>query len=167
MNLFSKWKQILSDEQVLDDQDQILSIPDLVQDLLHRHIQLWWSSDLDFPLLHTGFSTDQQRSNEKNLDDLINGLVYELKHIPTAEENRQVQANRLKAHGQQFACRVFNLEQRHLDFIESNRLLAAAQEFARMARAFDPTLSAVDIYQAGRNVMTMNFMQLLLGLPVE
>jgi hypothetical protein len=36
-----------------------------------------------------------------------------------------------------------------------------------MARRFDPTITSEDIYQAGRNVWTANFLQLLLGIPVR
>ncbi len=36
-----------------------------------------------------------------------------------------------------------------------------------MAREFDDQISWEDVYQAGRNVMSMNFMQALLGLPVQ
>jgi hypothetical protein len=36
-----------------------------------------------------------------------------------------------------------------------------------MARAFDPSLSAEDIYQAGRNAWTAHGLQWLLGLPVQ
>jgi hypothetical protein len=37
----------------------------------------------------------------------------------------------------------------------------------RQARAFDPSLSAEDIYQAGRNAWTANGLQWLLGRPVQ
>jgi hypothetical protein len=36
-----------------------------------------------------------------------------------------------------------------------------------MARRFDPAITSEDIYQAGRNVWTANFLQLLLGMPVH
>jgi hypothetical protein len=167
MNLFTKWKQIINDEPVLANQEQVHSIPQMVRDLTTHHTQIWWHADKDFPQLSPSYTPAQQLGNEKGMDELVNGLVYELKHIPASVENRQVQTRRLKTHAQQFASHVFQLEQRNIDFIEESGLLSAAEEFARMARAFDRNLSAADIYQAGRNVMTMNLMQLLLGLPVE
>ena len=42
-----------------------------------------------------------------------------------------------------------------------------AREFSRMAREFDPAVSAADVLQANRNVWTMNGAQRLLGLPVQ
>jgi hypothetical protein len=167
MNLFSKWMHLFSDETTLADPDQVKTVRQLVQTLLYRQTRIWWSADKDFPQLHPLYSPAQQRANEKNLQEMVHGLVYEMKHIPLAQENRQLQAGRMKTHARQFASQVFNLEQGDLEFIENSGLLTAAEEFARKARAFDPNLSAEDIYQAGRNVMTMNFMQLLLGLQVE
>ncbi len=41
------------------------------------------------------------------------------------------------------------------------------KSFARMARDFAPMISSDDIYQAGRNVITANLIQLLLGLPAR
>ena len=162
MNLFSRWNQPLQ-----ADQDLAVCVSELVQDLMNRHSRLWWSCGRGFPLMQRSYSPGEQSANEKVLENLINGLAYELKHIPLEEKNRKTQANRLKAQGQQFAAHIFNLEQQQIDFIETSGLLAAAEEFTRMARAFDPKLSAADIYQAGRNVMTMNLLQLLLNLPVE
>jgi hypothetical protein len=45
--------------------------------------------------------------------------------------------------------------------------MEASLDFANMARSFDPLISAEDIYQAGRNVMSANLIQLIIGLPVE
>jgi hypothetical protein len=39
-------------------------------------------------------------------------------------------------------------------------------EFIRQARSFDPEIPFEDIYQASRNVWSMNFMQLLTGEPI-
>lgn len=141
-------------------------VPELVQRLLDRHTRLWWSCGNEFPHLPREFSPAEQSANEKKLENLVDGLAYEIKHIPADEENRSRQVGRLKAQGKQFASRMLNLEPHHLEFIESSGLLEAAGEFVRLARKFDPDLSAADIYQAGRNVMTMNLLQLLLNLPV-
>ncbi len=46
-------------------------------------------------------------------------------------------------------------------------MVDAIQNFTQMARHFDPLISVEDIYQAGRNVVTANLIQLLLGLPAR
>jgi hypothetical protein len=164
MNLFTKWTQVLHDETA---QSSTVPIPELVEQLQRHHLQLWWSCKNDFPTFRREITAAEHGTNEKLLDELCEGLLYELKHLPAAQHDRDRQKARLISHARPFAGRVFNLEPRHLEFIEESRLLDCAQEFARMARKFDPRLGAEEIYQAGRNVMTMNLIQLLFGLPVE
>ena len=99
------------------------------------------------------------------------GCLFELKQAPQQAEARRAWAEqlrpRLKPQLKSFAQDALDIQQRHLDFIKSSGMAEASLEFARMARRFDPAISAEDIYQAGRNVMTANFIQVLLGLPVE
>jgi hypothetical protein len=148
-------------------QPQSVALPRLVQTLLQQHCQTWWESEKSLPTFRRSFTPQDQAVREEKLAVLAEGLVYELRHVPADPEARQGQQERLREQGLLFACDALNLEPRHITFLESSRLLAASQEFARQARAFDPGLRAEDIFQASRNVMTMNFMQLLLGLPVE
>jgi hypothetical protein len=147
--------------------NQTEPVADTVQKLVQQYIQLWWSCERDLPAFPFTYLPQQQESNEKQLDRWIAGLIHELKHLPPSTAERQAWQERLRPSLTAFARLAMNLEQRHLDFIESTRMPEASQEFARMARQFDPQLSTEDIYQAGRNVMTMNFIQLLLGMPVE
>jgi len=167
MELLFNWSQIVREETGLAMREPDVSIDAQVQNLLQYHNHLWWSVDGSFPAFREEYSTTRQNENEKLLANMIDGLVYELKQSPSGSEQRDEQLSRLKAHAQNFVQRILGLEQRHFEFIETSGLLAASQDFARRARAFDPQLSAEDIYQAGRNVMTMNLMQLLLNLPVE
>lgn len=146
---------------------QTQSVTDTVRELVQRHIDLWWSCERSLPAFPFTFQPQQQASNEKQLERWISGLIYEVKHIPAASAERQAWQERLRPGLIDFARLAMSLEQRHLDFIESTGMVEASQEFARLARRFDPQISADDIYQAGRNVMTMNFIQVLLGLPVE
>lgn len=135
--------------------------------LLEQHISLWWAQDSSFPRLPFQYTSKQQDENDRLLDRWATGLSRELKNIPPTAEGRQAWQERLRPPMLDFASKALHMEQRHIDFIESTGMVEASQEFARMARQFDPAISAGDIYQAGRNVMTMNFLQLLLGLPVE
>ena len=66
-----------------------------------------------------------------------------------------------------FVRQSLGLEESHLEMILRRQFIDVASRFAAEAHRYDPTLTDADIYQASRNVMSMNFMQLLLGLPVE
>lgn len=167
MDLISKWNQMIRDEAGFFVREPGTPVPDQVQDLLQDYLRLWWACEGGFPAFGSAYTETTRNENGELLADMVAGLAYELKHIPGTVEAQKVQANRLKSAGQKLAGRLLNLEPRHFEFIEASGLLTASQKFARQARAFDSRLSAEDIYQAGRNVMTMNFIQLLLNLPVE
>lgn len=165
MDLFTKWNQRITSQSAYSGQEG--SVEHQVRQMLAQHIDLWWSCDGAVPVFPFTFLPKQQADNEKRLEQWINGLITELKRIPQDPQGRQAWQERLQPALEEFAAVAMNLETRHLDFIKSTRMIEASQEFARMARQFDPQISAEDIYQAGRNIMTANFIQVLLGLPVE
>ena len=139
----------------------------MVSDLLQQYIRLWWYCERSLPNFGITTSRNEQVECEKRLEKLVNGLVYELKRIPQSPEEPLAWQKGLRPGFIELARMVLHLEQPQLDFIESSGMLEANLEFTRIARKFDPCISAEDIYQAGRNVMTANFFQLLFGLPVE
>lgn len=143
------------------------SFQDLVSALLQEYLALWWSSEHTFPQYAVNYSAKQQKNNDAELNRLIGGLLHELKHMPTSLAAREQWQVQLQSGFIGFAEKALYLDPAHMTFIEQCGMLPALQQFVKMARAFDPTISAEDIYQAGRNVMTANFIQLLLGLPVE
>lgn len=147
--------------------DARTSMTEMVNHLLRKQSEVWWACETQKPAFYATYSASEQAANEKKLSRLSDGLVYELKHIPQSTDERRAWEERMRPGLYDFAQTALHLEQRHLDFIEASGMLEASLEFARMARRFDPQISGEDIYQAGRNVMTANFMQLLLGLPVE
>jgi hypothetical protein len=113
------------------------------------------------------YSASQQRENEKQLSRLLDGLQYALKRQPASEGARDELRQTILNESFGALKRIFGFEERHLDVIRHNKLIEMVEQFSDQARRYDPTLSAEDIYQASRNVSSMNLMQLLLGLPVE
>ena len=138
----------------------------MVSDFLQQYISLWWSCDRSFPNFGITTSLKDQIENEKKLEKLINGLVFQLKDNPQPPKERLAWQERLRPGFREFARIALHLQPSQLDFIELSGMLDANIEFVRMARKFDPGIPGENIYQAGRNVMTSNFFQLLLGLPV-
>lgn len=163
MNLLTQWNELARSEMSRPARPVQVQVEELTQ----HYTRLWWSCERTLPAFSVLYTPAEQASNEKALDNLINGLIYELKHVPNTTDGRETWQARLRAQAMPFVRQAFHLEQRHLDFIENSGMIEANQEFARMARRFDPAIPGEDIFQAGRNVMTMNFMQLLLGLPVK
>lgn len=150
---------------------QAIALSEEIEDFVASYLKLWWSCEHSLPAFQVTFAPPEQDAREKRFEKLANGVIHELKRMPQAPADRRAWAGQIEAQFRPtlaaFARDALDLQQRHLDFIEASGMLEAAREFARMARQFDPQISAEDIYQAGRNVMTANFIQLLLDLPVE
>lgn len=137
-----------------------------VNALTRRYEQLWWGCDRSTPAFSKAYTPQEQAANEKKLEKLVDGLTYELKHLPASGAARQAVQERLRGGAVDFARCALNLEQRHIEFLEKSGMIEAVQGFARQARVFDPAISGDDIYQAARNVMSANFIQILLGQQV-
>jgi len=139
----------------------------LVKRQVEQMTELWWSTPTTRPDADPVYPSNQQRENEKQLSRLLDGLQYGLKHAPASESGRRELRQTILSESFGVLKRIFGFEERHLDVIRHNRLIEMVEQFSEQARGYDPTLSAEDIYQASRNVSSMNLMQLLLDLPVE
>ena len=98
---------------------------------------------------------------------LTNELIALLKRNYVSDQERKDTRDAFLVEIERFVINELGFEKRHTDLVRKYQLAEIIQEFAGKARAFDPHIKGEDIYQAGRNVWSMNFMQLLLGLKVE
>ncbi len=146
---------------------QEVSLPNLIDELTKKYTRLWYATSTDLPDLGRVYTPKEQAHLEKEADRLLNGLVFQLKHMPKTPAERAEVKERIRAAGLAFARSSLGLEDRQIELVKSHHFLEIAREFAGKARAFDASISHEDIFQASRNVLTMNFLQLLLGLPVE
>jgi hypothetical protein len=162
-------------KNLADYQVPELSISQVVANYLEGFTGLWWQTGTTLPDLGRTYSTREQLEREKQVEVFLDSLVGEIK----SEASRSIsgasgqgpfgasQKERFTASGLQLARAVLGLNDGQIDVILSNGFMEQSEVFTRMARDFDPAISGDDIYQASRNVWTMNFFQLLLGLPVE
>jgi hypothetical protein len=150
-----------------EETKSILNFGEMVSDFTVYYEKKWWTCSSDmYEYSHT-YAKNEQKIHEKQLDSLMDGLIFELKHIPPSALDRQDWQQRMRPAIMQFAMDVFDLKPHQMEFIETSGIVDAIQDFTRMARQFDPQITVDDIYQAGRNVATANLIQLLLGLPVK
>lgn len=158
------WKMILTTKPAL----QIASEPvaALTRRMVARMDELWWECETTLPDLGETVTPRRQRENERLVSETLDRLTSELKRLSPDPASRRAARDRILADGFALARDLFGFDERQLDVIRRNRFLEASEDFARMARLYDPAIRGEDIYQASRNVMTMNFVQLLLGLPV-
>jgi hypothetical protein len=146
---------------------QDMSLNAQVDALNHHFIDLWWRGSADPPSLGPAYTTHQQAGNEAQLGRLIASLTAAVKHPPLNASERSQARDHMTLQLVDFAGSVLGFEDRLLKAIQSWGIIEAAGTFVQMARQLDPDIRSEDIYQAGRNVMSMNFMQLLIGLPVD
>ena len=143
------------------------SVSVLVPNLLRSFIAEWWEGDFPAPSSGPIHSSAVHKSNEAHLERFVDSLAAEFKHAPrTACERESTRERILKAFAV-FARGALGFEDRHLNLLLGRGFPQSAVQFTQMARAFDAAVSASDIFQASRNVWTMNGLQVLLGLPVR
>ena len=139
----------------------------LSDELKAEFLDLWTASSDALPHFARRFTPAEHGANEKALDGLAGALLGKLRRLPPARGELAGWLEDFRPGLEDLARRALGLDDAQIAYIRRSGLLEGAAEFARMARAYDPAVSAEDIYQAGRNVMTANLIQLLLGLPVR
>lgn len=143
------------------------SITHKVNLLLGQFIQRWWSLEAEPPEFERLYSKQEQKANEQRLQHALDVLSSETSQMPKSEIERQVSEQRITEVWVDFARVALGAEDRHVEALRAYGFADAPKAFARMARQFDPAVSEQDIFQASRNLWSMNLLQLLLGLPVE
>lgn len=128
---------------------------------------VWHDSIQETPAFSLIYLRRDQHHNNAAMADTITGIASEMKVQALDGSNREVSRERMLGMAGDFARSALGFEDRHVSLILDNGFFDVVGAFARQARALDSGISDDDIYQAGRNVMTMNFMQLLLGQQVH
>lgn len=138
-----------------------------VEAMLETFTHLWWDFPTSLPDLGEEYSLQQQIENEKLLDQQVKVLENLLKHPPQGEADCLAARQDLSSSFFEFTGTVFGFQPNQIAAIRNYSFEDILLEFARQARGFDAGISTDDIYQAGRNLWSMNFVQILLGLPVR
>jgi len=141
-----------------------------VRELNQHFIDLWWdcdTGDARLPDLGPRYTPRSQTQNEKDLRQFLDQVERLLSNPPHSRGEAQALQRRIGAAFRSLAETALGFTAGQLDLLPSQAFSDVSEEFVRRARAFDPVLSAEDIYQAGRNAWTANGLQWLLGLPVQ
>lgn len=144
-----------------------MSLHEEIRDLTRSYTEAWWGSETSFPRFERAYTSADLPRNDRELERITTLVLREMERMPADAEGQAGVRERLLGQVKPFLRMTLGLEEGHLDLILRRRLIDVAAQFAREAHHYDPSLTDEDIYQASRNVMSMNFMQLLLGLPVK
>jgi len=157
----------MSVQQIINTEMDTLAFGQDIERLTEKLKTAWWQSPLEMPEFRTRYSTQQQAANEKQLDRLTDGLIAAVKRSAHSKAEGEQMREKVRNAAFDFARQCLGFEEQDIDLLETSGLIDASVDFAHQARRDDPRVSDADIYQAGRNVMSMNFLQLLMGLPVK
>lgn len=139
----------------------------LIPDLLEKCCRDWWNCPSCFPDFSHDFTVSGQTENEKAFEKITDEVIVKLNDF------RKNQISRIGGNQSEsdqwlgVISNMFQVDIEALAFFRSCGVLESIRNFVQLAHHFDPGLKWVDIYQAARNVMTANFVQLVLGLPVK
>ncbi len=136
----------------------------------------WHEQPETLPSLGTPFTRHQQRRAERAADRLLDEIEPALRRLTTTSEaprgdehrDRHGEASHeLRALLRRFAEEALAMPARELDLIAGDDFFACTDDFAHVARQFDPTLSGPDLFQALRNVWIANVLQRTFAFPVQ
>lgn len=142
-------------------------VTETIDNLISTFRQAWWNCETAQPDLGRVYSLREQFYTENKLDAHLRGLVKALQEKPADAGERPAWQERLAAHLIPLAKGALSLDDSDIQAIRDYGFAEVGLEFFRQAHAFDPSLTQEDIYQASRNVWSMNFIQLLTGRPIE
>lgn len=134
---------------------------------LKNHFQnIWWNCSSDIPSFINSYTRTEQFIYENKLDKYVDQLFRQIDFQKKAPEYQEtIEAVRQVA--AEFLQESFHIPPHLFAFIDSCGIYDSIKTFFILSRKFDPDISIEDIYQAGRNVITANLIQMLLGLPVR
>jgi hypothetical protein len=141
--------------------------PQVVAGLLDRFISLWWQCPTAPHDLGRKYEFRRQLENEIRTDRALTILDKAMLQPRSNGWNKEAILGKLLDSFYDYTQEVFNFEPSYMQALRTYGFEGALRQFAEMARQFDPSVTIADIYQAGRNLWSMNFVQLQLGLPVE
>jgi hypothetical protein len=146
---------------------EIQNVQDLIPIFRDQYCHLWWSTSMQKPQFELIYTNAQHKDNEKLLDRESNDLINAAKHIQYNQNDLAMFQKNTRPAIARLSDELFHIKPEAFEFIERTGIQESGLTFFRMARDFDPGIPFADIYQAGRNIITANLIQLLLGIPVH
>ncbi len=143
------------------------SIEEFVKQQTAALRELWFSCDEDQAVLPELVSDSRKAQNEAIMNSLLEWVGGQIDHpLRRVEDKKAITdeaVKRLKDAGKS----LFDMDDDQIECIEELGISRCAREFIDQARVFNPFVSFADVYQASRNVWTSNYLQVLMGLPVN
>lgn len=140
---------------------------EIVRRLVERFTAVWWAAQAAPVYWGPAYSHDEQVAGETQIGRFQETVAREAKRLPRTRGERHAAQERILASFRAFARVSLGFGDSHMDALLDQGLPQVGIQFAQTARRFDPQVRGSDIFQAMRNVWTMNCLQMLLGQPIE
>jgi len=142
-------------------------LQDFVIEQTHSLTNLWYECSDEVAYLPASIPVNEKLENERKLSENLDWVSKQLENSSQRGFNRQRFTKETSKRIKEVGTSIFALEETQVNCIENLGINRAAEAFYHEAKAFNPSISVEDIFQASRNVWTGNYLQVLLGLPVE
>jgi hypothetical protein len=129
-------------------------------------MDVWQSLREEFPNFPAEFTKHEQAQNEKALDDELQKIDAEASRKDLARLSYAARTERIRPFAIALIAQPLLWSKAGLQAQDFGDFFSAAMRFARDAKQFDEALTNSDIYQALRNILIVNSLQVYLGKPV-
>ena len=137
----------------------------LIEALFIFYRDLWINcSDSLEELYCPVYNNDEKKRNERKIDELLDNLLITLKSLDKGDDSLAEEKLKKIIYGYVRNSNIFKFT------ISSNYpydFIASANNFINKAKKFDPYITSADIFQALRNVWTMNLLQTIFAMDIK
>jgi hypothetical protein len=144
-----------------------IQLQDFVKQQTHSLTNLWFECSDEVDYLPPSISMNEKLVNERKLSETLDWVSKQLENSAQRGFDKQRFTEEASKRIKEVGISIFGMEETQVDCIESLGINRTAEAFYHEAKAFNPSISVEDIFQASRNVWTSSYLQVLLGLPVN
>jgi hypothetical protein len=147
---------------------EIDSFASPVYSIVEESVRSWEACSSEFPVFERSYSSAEQRDREQRIDRCLAVIEAKLEgnsiRSPAGARRRVAEIIPLMA---RITADSLEFEDPYVDKLLNHGLADISFDLLHRARALDPAVSTVDIFQAARNAWTACALQLVFGCPMR
>ena len=138
-----------------------------VAEYVNYFSKIWHECNSEFPPFENIYAKKEKVRCENEIEKFFNTIKKDARKNGINKFETCRVDEKYSSAIKTFLRERLNFKNEQLEILFSENFLKVSGEFIKMARDFDPSIKPEEIFQACRNVWAMNWVQLLLGLPIE
>ncbi len=137
-----------------------------IETLKRDSLDIWHATSSGSPDLGPGFSTKERLHKEEEIDLLMDQTDRSIRDVKNASAEVRQRLVAVRGRVQKSMIQLLHGFECVIDDEMERSFSRAMDDFIRQAYDFDQEISRDDVYQASRNVLIMNTVQMHLGMEV-